>query len=105
MIRSVRLLVLVFCLIVMAIEKTHAQPSIEWQTCFGGNNFEFSYAMELTPDGGYILACNTNSISGLTGFHGTEFKWDAWVFKLDSNRSVQWEKCYGSAGTESVRSI
>jgi Ca2+-binding RTX toxin-like protein len=58
----------------------------EWQKTFSGTgNEEFSAVIE-TSDGGFVAAGGINAFESST---------DAWVVKVDSEGSVEWEKAYG----------
>lgn len=47
------------------IVKTDAEGNIEWQKSIGGNYMDDLHSLELTSDGGYILAGeSTSNISG-----------------------------------------
>ena len=82
-------------------------PKIEWQKCLGGSRDEDNdpllQTIIQTKDGGYIIAGQTNSNDGdVSGYHGG---YDAWVVKLNSSRSIEWQKCLGGSGTEDLNSI
>ncbi len=72
---------------------------------FGGNNNDFPSSIQQTTDGGYImLAMSFSSASGdVTGTSNGSA--DAWIVKLDSFGSVQWNKLYGGSGQEFPRTI
>jgi hypothetical protein len=54
--------------------------SIEWQKSLGGNSIEEGNSIQVTRDGGYIVAGTAYSIDGdVTGNHGIA---DYWVVKL-----------------------
>ncbi|MBZ0205997.1 MAG: T9SS type A sorting domain-containing protein [Flavobacteriales bacterium] len=76
---------------------------IEWQRALGGSSSDNAYAVELTGDGGYILAGYTNSHDGdVSGDHGS---WDVWVVKLDGAGSIEWQKALGGYGPEIAKSV
>lgn len=39
-------------------------PFVEWHRCYGGNNDDVSNCVQLTPDGGFIVAGFTTSHEG-----------------------------------------
>lgn len=94
-------------------------PNIQWAVCLGGTTTEgasqsfagspLPYGLQAlqTPDGGYILAGNTNGNSGyITGFHGTSgYTTDMWVVKTDSSGNFQWQKTLGGTGYDSAAAI
>lgn len=77
------------------IVKLSATGSILWQKSVGGEKNEYLYAFQFTPDGGYILAGETESSSGdVSGNHGSR---DCWIVKLNSARDIEWQKCFGGS--------
>jgi len=77
--------------------------SVEWQKTYGGTGLEWAYAIENTPDGGYIVAGYADSNNGdVSGNHGGT---DAWIVKLSSAGEIQWQKCLGGSGWEEAWAI
>jgi hypothetical protein len=76
--------------------KLDANGNVQWQKTYGGNDFEGA-AIWQTPDGTYIATGRTYSF----GAGGD----DLWVFKLDTNGNMVWQKTYGGSGNEFARSI
>jgi len=55
-------------------------------------------SIQLTKDGGYIFAGETNSSDGdVEGHHGND---DCWVVKLDSNGDLEWQRALGGIGSD-----
>lgn len=80
-----------------------AQPAIEWQKNYGGNNGEFALSTKQTSDGGYIVAGYTLSNNGdVTGYRGGE---DYWVMKLNSAGTIQWKRTYGGSGDDRCNAV
>lgn len=83
--------------------KLDANGNIEWQKRYGGSEDEYSTAIELTNDQGYILAgrskSNDDDVSGNYG------DYDFWVVKLNQNGDIQWERNYGGSEQEIANSI
>jgi gliding motility-associated-like protein len=62
-------------------------------TCFGGSKNERTEALNLTSDGGFILAGYAQSNDGdLTGNNGD---FDYWMLKLDATGNIEWQKNFG----------
>ena len=77
--------------------------SVQWQKVLGGTGSDYSTSIQPTPDGGYIVAGWTSSTDGdITGNHGG---YDAWVVKLSSTGSLQWQKALGGTADEYAESI
>lgn len=90
-----------FCLVVVS---SFAQaPPIAWQKCLGGATNEQLNAIQPTADGGYIGVGYTNSIDGdVTGNQGLN---DAWVVKLSSTGTIEWQKAFGGTANDYGNSI
>ncbi|MEM3036400.1 MAG: choice-of-anchor D domain-containing protein, partial [Thermoplasmata archaeon] len=71
--------------------------NIEWQKTYGGSSYDFISSIKQTSDGGYIVLAETYSFGA-----GSE---DIWIFKLNSNGEIEWQKTYGGSGYESASSI
>ena len=69
----------------------------QWANTYGGSSDDYTYSIQQTSDGGYIVAGYTNSF----GAGGT----DVWVLKLDANGNVQWQKTYGGSSDDYAYSI
>lgn len=79
------------------IVKFDATGNIQWQKSLGGSMFEMGNSIQLTPDGGYIVAGMTGSNDGdVSGNHTSIGSFaDFWVVKLTNAGAIQWQKCYG----------
>jgi gliding motility-associated-like protein len=77
---------------------------IQWERSFGGTGYESARDIELTDDGGYIVAGETNSTDGgvIAGFGGTK---DIWILKLNAAGTLQWQKRYGGNGLDIANHI
>ena len=73
------------------ILKLNSDGSIVWQKTYGGSGAEGAKSVQITSDGGYIVAGQTSSFS--SGFS------DTWVLKLNSDGSIAWQKSYGYGGS------
>jgi len=85
-----------------AIQFTNAQaPTAIWQKCYGGTNDDYMGAPPIvTSDGGFVIGLQTSSNDGdITGYHGN---YDISVMKLNATGVMQWQKCYGGTGHESM---
>jgi hypothetical protein len=81
----------------------YAQPTIQWQKCLGGSYIDGATSIQTTGDGGYIIAGSTYSNDGdVSGNHGNR---DAWVVKLTSIGSIQWQKYLGGTNPDEASSI
>jgi hypothetical protein len=60
-----------------------------WSRTYGGTSWELGSSFQTTADGGYIVA-------GASASFGSGWS-DAWVIKVDSSGSIQWQKTYGGS--------
>nr|BAL53147.1 lipoprotein [uncultured Gammaproteobacteria bacterium] len=81
------------------ILKLDADGNIQWQRAYGGIGYDGAGDIQQTSDGGYVVA-------GQIGFqYGNEGAQNAWVFKLDADGDMQWQKAYGGLGRDYASSI
>jgi hypothetical protein len=74
------------------IMKLDENGVVEWQKAYGGTGRDFTSPVQQTLDGGYIVVGWTYSF----GNGGV----DLWLFKLDENGNIVWQKTYGGTGNE-----
>jgi uncharacterized delta-60 repeat protein len=85
------------------VVKFSSTGTLEWQKALGGTGTDYAFSIQSTPDGGFIVAGYTISTDGdVTGNHGSG---DAWVVKLSSTGSLQWQKALGGTGYDKAFSI
>jgi hypothetical protein len=79
----------------------------QWDKRFGGTNHVLLYSLEQTTDGGFILGGYSYS---QIGGDKTQPLWDTcifcpflgdyWIVKTDSMGNKQWDKDFGTLGTD-----
>lgn len=85
------------------IVKTDAFGMIIWQKSYGGTLDDEANAVQLTTDGGYIVAGSSKSADGdVTLNHGNA---DFWVAKVDASGSLQWQKSFGGSQEDIATSV
>ncbi len=83
--------------------KTDSLGNLQWQKTYGGSNDDGAFAIQLTNDGGYIIAGYTGSNDGdVSGNHGQT---DYWLVKTDSMGNLQWQKTYGGSNNDKAYAI
>lgn len=85
------------------VYKLDHDRNLEWQYTYGGSGSDKAYDVVQTSDGGYIIGASTNSSDGdvsenLGGY-------DIWVYKLDANGKLVWERSYGTPENEGINSV
>ena len=85
------------------VVKINLDRETEWQQCLGGSGDDTAYSIQQTGDSGFIIAGETYSDDGnVSGNHGGG---DAWIVKLDTNGTLQWQQCLGGSGYDNAKSI
>jgi len=77
--------------------RTDANGDTLWTKTYGGTDDDRSYAVQVTGDGGFILAGTTKSFG--TG------NADVYLIRTDSNGTLVWSKAFGGAGIDESSSV
>jgi len=85
------------------IVKTDGEGNVEWQKILGGTGYETAHGIHPTPDGGYIVAGESNSDDG-DAIPGKGMM-DFWVLKLSSEGTIEWQKKLGGTLNDGCWSI
>lgn len=82
----------------------HSQD-ILWEKSYGGKNADYLFDAQPTADNGFILA--GSSLSGKTGTKTASNNGDLdyWVWKMDANGKLDWQKSLGGSGFDLLQSI
>jgi hypothetical protein len=85
------------------VVKYDAVGSVQWKKCYGGTQSESGWDIQQTTDGGYIVAGQSSSSDGdLAANKGFA---DGWIFKISSLGTIQWQKAYGTSGSEAFKAV
>ncbi len=77
--------------------------AIEWQKALGSSGWDNARSVELTADGGYMVAGQAGLNDGdVSGNHGGL---DFWVVKLNSVGDIEWQKPLGGSSDDNALSI
>ncbi len=77
--------------------KADSRGNLEWSITFGGAVGDYGYSVQVTGDGGYIIAGGTASFgAGAT---------DVYLVKTDSDGNLMWEKTFGRIGSDMGYSV
>ncbi|HNS11887.1 MAG TPA: T9SS type A sorting domain-containing protein [Bacteroidia bacterium] len=66
-----------------------------WAKCYGGSDIDEGFALQQTPDSGFIMVGKTKSIDGQVSSNHDSIFGDIWVVKTDKLGNLEWEKCLG----------
>ncbi|MCD6019831.1 MAG: hypothetical protein K0S53_2952 [Bacteroidetes bacterium] len=64
------------------------------QKTYGGSEDEYLTSVSATNDGGFVVLANSSSSDYDISQHVGTHTMNAWVFKIDSNKSLVWDKSY-----------
>jgi len=93
-----RLCILISAICILTCPPAHAQaPDTLWTRTYGGTSDDVGRSMQLTPDGGCIIAGYTRSF----GAGGS----DVWLLRLDSVGNTLWSRTYGGSQDDEAYSV
>jgi hypothetical protein len=81
----------------MWLVKTDSNGFPEWNTTYGGLDFDDASSVIQTSDGGFLLA-------GATKSYGAG-EYDFWLVKTDSTGQLDWNKTFGGINDDSAKSM
>jgi hypothetical protein len=76
--------------------KTDDLGNQQWTQTFGGSNYDMGYSVQLTQDGGYIVAGDSAS-------YGTGIC-DAYLIKTNASGNQEWSQTFGGSDSDYGRS-
>ena len=85
------------------IIKTNSFGTLQWEKNYGGSSTEIFTNIVETSDGGYVLGGSSRSSDGNVSSNFGSY--DYWIVKTNSFGTLQWEKNYGTSGTETLTSV
>lgn len=85
------------------VVKLSADGILEWEQNYGGVGEDHAESITESPDGGYVIATNSNS----TDFDVTApiGNYDFWVFKISAEGDLLWEHSFGGSEDEYAQNI
>jgi len=96
-------LIIVFLLSLVNTASYCQSPILLWQKALGGTDYDQAESIQQTFDGGYIVAGISTSVNGdVTGNHGFG---DAWIVKLDTAATIEWQHSYGGSADDGAFAI
>lgn len=87
------------------IWKMDEKGTLEWQKSFGGKGNDMLKAVQLTSDGGFILAGDSDSPKSDFKREDSAGDTDYWIIKLDAGGGETWQKNIGGKGQEKVSCV
>lgn len=89
----------------MWLVKINSTGAVQWDKLYGAVDYESIFAMQIAPDGGYILAGVSTSSSNGDVSENNRGGYDAWIVKVDVLGNIIWKRLVGGAGDESIGNL
>lgn len=77
------------------IIKISPSGDLLWEKTYGGGSFDSGLSISKTQDNGYLISGNSRSEDGDVSTNNGQN--DIWLFKIDSNGTLKWEKSFGGS--------
>jgi len=87
------------------ILKLDSTGALTWQQRYGGSADDIPGSIDLTSDGGYIVAGYTSSAVSGDVTLASKGAQDGWILKLTSTGAIAWQKRYGGTGNDPLMMI
>lgn len=87
------------------IVKIDSIGNVIWENTIGGDARDELDELLETPDGGFILAGNSNSWISGDKTAGLKGGYDYWIIKTNSLGVIEWQQTYGGSNNETFTSI
>ena len=84
--------------------KTDSNGAELWSKTFGGSERDYTFAVQQTTDGGFIISGLTRSFGNGQNLVNKDAN-DVWLIKTDSQGSEEWNKTFGGSEYESGYSV
>lgn len=89
--------------------KVNSNGELVWSEVYGKNGPNYGQNFLQTADGGYLILGTCRGLDGGCDCDhhnaGDLYYNDIWVFKLNANREIEWQECYGGSNFDNGSSI
>lgn len=94
-------------LIVVAQGTVIAQPTLQWERTItsASKGYTYMYDFMQTPDGGYIMAGQSDADAGGDKSQNRRGITDYWVVKLRPDLTKEWDGTYGGTGSDILYTV
>ncbi len=72
--------------------------NLAWEKNYGGTAFDAARGLNLTSDGGFVIAGNSKSTDGDATENSGEN--DLWIIKTDSEGNIEYQETFGGSGLD-----
>ena len=87
------------------VARANASGGIIWSYNYGGSEDDQGWEIIQTPDGGFIVVGNTESVDGdVSGHHGS-YGTDVWVLRLNAAGQLIRQKCFGGSEDDDAEAV
>ena len=84
------------------IVKLNSDGVLEWEMTIGGELHDNGYDIIQTSDGGYLVGGSSLVSDGGNLNCDSHGNGEAVLIKLDSNRNIEWQQCYGGSNHDGL---
>ncbi|OUJ69901.1 hypothetical protein BXP70_25900 [Hymenobacter crusticola] len=85
--------------------KLNAQGQPQWDRTYGGDQFDDLHDLQVTRDGGYLLAGTSTSGTSGDKTHPSQGGADYWIVKLNAAGEKQWDRTIGGPGGDDLNCL
>ncbi len=85
--------------------KMDEKGDLDFQKNFGGNGNDLLKSIQITIDGGFIMAGTSNSMRSGQKAEDSFGQEDFWIIKLNAMGDEEWQKTIGGSGSDNLTSI
>jgi len=89
--------------------KVSSEGELLWSEVFGGYGSNYGFDLLQTSDGGYLILGSCRGLNGGCNCDhhnaGDIYYNDIWIIKLNSEREIEWENCYGGSDFDNGREL
>nr|WP_299385936.1 hypothetical protein [Allomuricauda sp.] len=78
--------------------KLDQNGNLLWEKTFGGLEFDAGHGVNVTSEGGLVLAGNSKSTDGDTNENGGEN--DLWIIKTNAEGNIEYQQTFGGSGID-----
>jgi hypothetical protein len=90
----------------MWMVKINSDGEKEWDLSIGTNDFDYGHAIIQTSDGGFLVGgTSTLGEGGNLTCEPYNDNGEAILVKLDADRNIEWQQCYGGSGHDAVLAL
>ena len=94
-----------FLLFVTFLSTTVFSQDILWEKSYGGKQADYLMDAQPTADYGFILAGSSLSKKSGNKTEGNNGDLDYWIWKMNENGDLDWQKNFGGNGQDKLRCI